>query len=154
VGPEVFLFQDRLEKLALPLRKDEVCRSRKAQFFGAASNGVWSLPVPALFVRVCRAESHFQSLKGAHSAGRALAVADTALAAHLDLKDRLTARVVFYNCHIPKLKAPRFIRPQARVGREQHVVVKLFRFPFEARLLRLVRAFSGGLVELLVFLGG
>ena len=117
--------------------------------------GVWSLPVLLrALVRARRAEPGLQSLERAHGAGHALAVADAALAAHLDLKDRLAARVVFDDGHVPELKAPRFVGPQAGVGREQHVVVKLFGFPFVARLLRLVRAFSRGLVELLVFLGG
>ncbi len=34
IQSEVFLVEDRLEKLALPFRKDEVRRFRKAQFFG------------------------------------------------------------------------------------------------------------------------
>ncbi len=154
VEPEIFLVQNRLEKLALPFRKNEVCRLRKAPFFGAVVQ--WCLapsrPCPLRSARA-RTESGFQSLKRAHSAAHALAVADTALAAHLDFKDRLTARVVFNDCHVPELKAPRFIGPEAGVGREQHVIVKLFAFPFEARLLGLMRAFSRGLVELLVFLG-
>ena len=73
--------------------------------------------------------------------------------AHLDLKDRLPACLVVDDCHVPELKAPCFVRPQSGIGGEQHIVVKLFRFPFEARLFRLVRALSCGLVELLVFLG-
>ena len=64
----------------------------------------------------------------------------------------MPARFVFDDCHVPELQAPRLIGPQARVGGEQHVIVKLFAFPFVARQLRLVRALSGGLVKLPVFL--
>src|SRR6266849_1678335 len=86
-------------------------------------------PFPSLGCAVCayRTESGLQSLERAHGAAHALAVADTALAAHLDLKDGLPARVVFNDCHVPELKAPCFIRPKAGVGREHDVVVKLFR---------------------------
>jgi hypothetical protein len=99
------------------------------------------------------AESGLQSLERAHGAAHALAIADTALAAHLDLKDRLTAGLVFTDCHIPELKPPGFIRTEARVCREQHVIVKLFGFPFVPLLLRLMRALSCGFAELLIFLG-
>jgi len=34
VEPEILLIQNRLEKLALPFRKNEVCRLRQAPFFG------------------------------------------------------------------------------------------------------------------------
>jgi hypothetical protein len=44
-----------------------------------------------------------------HGAVHALALADAALAAHLDLKDRLAVRFVFNDCHVPKLKAQRLI---------------------------------------------
>jgi hypothetical protein len=96
--------------------------------------------LPALVVCARRTEPHFQWLEGPHSAGHALAVADTALAAHFDLKDGLTAGFVFDDGHVPKLKAAGFIGPQAGVGREQNIVVKLFRFPLEARLLGFMRA--------------
>src|SRR5271157_442851 len=153
IEPEVFLFQDRVEKLALPFRKNKVCRLRKAPLFGAVVIGVWPLLAPALFVCARRTKSGFESFERAHSAGHALAVADATLATHLDLKDRLTERVVFDDCHVPELKAPRFIGPEAAVGGEQNVIVKLFAFPFEVRLPGLVRALSRGLVELFVFLG-
>jgi hypothetical protein len=38
----------------------------------------------------------------------------------------LAAGFVFDDGHVPKLQAPRFVRPQAGVGREQNIVVKLF----------------------------
>src|SRR5208337_2744958 len=85
IEPEIFLFQDRLEKLALPFRKNKVCRLRKAPLFGAVVIGVWPLLAPALFVCARRTKSGFESLEGAHSAGHALAVADTTLATRLDL---------------------------------------------------------------------
>src|SRR5712692_1001096 len=85
-------------------------------------------PFPSLGCAVCAyvTESGLQSLERAHGAAHALAVADAALAAHLDLKNRLPARVVFNDFHVPELKAPRFIRTKAGVGCEQNVVVKLF----------------------------
>src|SRR5712691_5159750 len=148
IQSEVLLIKDGLEKLALPFRKDQVCRFWKTQFSGPVRRGFWSVLVLA-----CRTESGLQSLERAHGAAHALAVAYTALAAHLDLKDGLPARVVFNDCHVPELKAPCFIRPKAGVGREQDVVVKLFRLPFVARHLRLVRALSCRFVELFVLLG-
>jgi len=126
---------------------------RKAQFCGPVVHDLRSLPFFVRFVRARGTEPGLQPLEGADSAAHTLAVADPPLPAHLDLKNRLTARVVFNDCHIPELKAPRFVRPQACVGREQHIIVKLFAFPFEARQLGLVRAFSCSLVELFVFLG-
>jgi hypothetical protein len=48
----IFFVQDRLKKFALPLRKNEVCRSRKAQFFGPVLNDVCSVLVLARLVRV------------------------------------------------------------------------------------------------------
>src|SRR6266849_4711486 len=154
VQSEVLLVEDRLEKLALPFRKDEVRGKRKAQFLGAVLGGFWSVPVLGCGVHVYATESGLQSLERAYGAAHALAVADTAFAAHLDLKDRLSARVVFNDCDVPELKAPRFIGPKAGVGCEKNIVVKLFRFPCVARRLRLLRALAGGFVELFVFLRG
>src|SRR6267378_6217256 len=139
VEPEILLVQNRLEKLALPFRENEVCRLRQPPFFGPVLDGVWSLSVRAR-VRACfigsrGTESGLQSLERAHGAAHALAIADTPLAAHSDLKDRLTAGLVFNDCHIPDLKPPGFIRTEARVCREQHVIVKLFGFPLVALLL-------------------
>ncbi|HLW71786.1 MAG TPA: hypothetical protein VKS22_14320 [Candidatus Binataceae bacterium] len=90
-----------------------------------------------------------QSLERAHGATHALTVADSALAAHLDLKDGLAARVVFDDCDVPELKAPRFIGSKAGVGGEKNIVVKLFRFPFVARRPRLLRTLAGGFVSFL-----
>ena len=115
--------------------------------------GLAAFVAPALFVCARRTKSRFQPLERAHGAGHALAVADAALAAHLDLKDRLTGRVVLDDRHVAELKAAGFIGPQAGVGHEQHVIVKLFALPFVARLSGLVRALSRGLVELFVFFG-
>src|ERR1019366_3963925 len=50
IKPEIFFVQDCLEKLALPFRKNEVCRLRQGPFFGAVVTGVWPLLAPALFV--------------------------------------------------------------------------------------------------------
>jgi hypothetical protein len=56
----------------------------------------------------------------------ALAIADAALAANLDLKDGFIAALIRDDLHIAIFKAVRLIRPQARIGHEQDVVVKLF----------------------------
>jgi hypothetical protein len=62
------------------------------------------------------------------------------LAAHFDRKDCRTAGLAVDDGHIPEWKPPGFIRTEARVCREQPVVVKLFGFPLVARRLRLLRA--------------
>src|SRR5208282_3593105 len=65
VEPEVLLLEDCLEKLALPLRKNQVCRSRKAQFFGRVGcRRFCSVLVRASGVNARRSESGLQSLKG------------------------------------------------------------------------------------------
>jgi hypothetical protein len=76
----------------------------------------------------------------AHRAGHAFAIADAALAAHFNLQDRLAEILAVNDRDITEFKAPRLVGPQAGIDREQHIVVKLLRFPLEALLLRLVRA--------------
>jgi hypothetical protein len=131
VNAEIFLVQNRLEKFALPFRKNEVCRFRQAQFLGFGCCGVGSILV-ARFLCTRRTEPGFQPFERTHGAMHALAVADASLAPYLDLKDRSLASVVFDNCHVPKLEAPRLIGPEACIGGEQHTVVKLLAFPFES----------------------
>src|ERR1019366_10740246 len=151
VNAEIFLLQNGPEKFALPFRKNEVCRFRQAQFFWFGCGCVGSILVMR-FISTGRTEPGLQPFERTHGSGHALAVADTSLAANLDLKDRLPAGLVFDDCYVPKLQAPGFVRAESRVGGEQHIVVKLFAFPFEARLFRLVCALSCRLVKLLVFL--
>ena len=164
VNPEIFFLQDRLELLPLPFRKKQIHRCRDAPRRGAVLVGIWCAPSPAPLSRVVawrgrivigarRPEPGLQSLERAHGARHALAVADTALAAHFNFKDGLVAGVVLDDGRVPELQAAGLVRPQAGIGREKDKVVKLFRFPFVAVVPGLVRAFSGGLIELLVFLG-
>jgi hypothetical protein len=72
-----------------------------------------------------------QALVGPHGARHALAIADAALAAHLDLKDALTGRLVFHDRDVAVLKIVRhgLVGPKTRVGHEQHVIVNLLRVP-------------------------
>jgi hypothetical protein len=128
----------------------------RAPFFGAGQHGVprTFLWAPARHKRAPGGAGLRSPLEGTHSTAHALAIADPALSAHFDLQDRLTAGLVVNDGDVPELKSPRFVGPQAGIGREQHIIVKLFRFPFEARLLRLMRALSCRFVELFVFLGG
>ena len=81
-------------------------------------------PCERLF-RGPRNVARLQPLERAHGAGHALAVADAALAAHLDLQDRFSAGIVLDDGHVPELQARRFIRPQAGIGHEQDEVMKL-----------------------------
>src|SRR5262249_54041530 len=66
-----------------------------------------------------------QTLVGRDSVGRALAVADATLAAHLDFENAVAAAIVLSNGDIAMLKVFRLVRPQARVGKEKNVVVEL-----------------------------
>src|SRR5439155_12817363 len=76
---EIFLVQDRPEKLALPFRKNEVRGLRKAQFFGQVLDDVWfvlapPLPLLVCIVRACvvgawRTKSGLQPFKRTHGAG-------------------------------------------------------------------------------------
>ena len=63
IEPEIFFVQDRLEKLALPIRK-EVRGSWKAPFFGTVLVGVLCVPVRGRVLCARRTESGFQSLEG------------------------------------------------------------------------------------------
>ena len=59
-----------------------------------------------------------QPLKWPDCGSRALAVTDTAFAAHFDLKDGLLAGIVVNDRHIPELEAGSFIRTQTGIGHE------------------------------------
>ncbi len=89
---------------------------------------------------------------GTDSAGHAHAVADTALAANLDLQDFVAAPIVRYDLHVAVLKISGLVRPHAGIGHEQHIVVKLLGMPLVAGMKRLARPLARGLVELLVLL--
>jgi hypothetical protein len=73
------------------------------------------------------------------------------LSPDFDLQDRLSQIVVENDRDIAELKAPGLVGPQSGIDGEEDKVVKLFRLPFEARLLRLLRAGSCRFVELFVF---
>ena len=62
------------------------------------------------------------------------------------------AAFVLDDLDVAILKLVRLVRPQAGVGHEQNVVVKLFRFPLVTIVFRVLRPFAGGGVELLVLL--
>jgi hypothetical protein len=93
-----------------------------------------------------------KSLNGPHCTGHTLAISDAALSADFNLQDRLTQILVINDRDIPELKAPGLVGPQSGINCEEHIVVKLFRFPVESLLLRLMRALSCRFVELFVFL--
>ncbi len=59
------------------------------------------------------------------SAGHTLAVAHTALAAYLDLQDRLAGGGVVDDRHVPKFEIVRFVGAKSGIGHEQHIVVEL-----------------------------
>src|ERR1017187_3076953 len=95
-----------------------------------------------------------QPLERPDGSAGALAIADAALAAHLDFKDGFVAALIIDDLHVAVFKVVRFVRTQAGVGHEQDIVVKLFGFPFVAGIFRGVSPAPGGFVELLVFLRG
>jgi hypothetical protein len=90
---EIFLFKDCVEKLPVRLGENQIGRLRLLLLLSLS--GYVSVP---------------QSLERPYCAGRAFAVADTALSAHFDLKDGLFAVIVVNDGHIPKLEAGGFIR--------------------------------------------
>src|SRR5665213_2515383 len=120
---ESFFVQDGVEELPVRLRKNRICRLRL-------------VPLD-------------QPLKRLYGPTGALAIADAAFAAHLDLKDGFMAALVLDDLHIAIFKLVRLVRPQAGIRHEQDVVVKLFRFPFVAGIFRSARPPAGGFVELL-----
>jgi len=56
----------------------------------------------------------------------ALAIADAAFAADLDLKDGFIARGIIDDLHIAIFKTVRLVRSQPGICHEQDIVVKLF----------------------------
>jgi hypothetical protein len=92
---QVLLFKNRVEDLTLPFRKDKFCRLPKAAFDRIGFCGLTPLPLFPHVVSCDRPGSCFQPFKRTHSARHTLAVPDTALPAHFDLKDGLAASFVF-----------------------------------------------------------
>ena len=66
-----------------------------------------------------------QPLKRHDGPTGAFAIADAAFAAHFDFKDGFTGRGVLDDRHVAIFEAARLVRPQAGVGHEQDIVVKL-----------------------------
>lgn len=64
-----------------------------------------------------------------------LAVADPALAAHVDLKDRLASCLILDDLNVAELKPKRLVGAQPRVRHEEDEVVQLLARPFPSRLL-------------------
>src|ERR1039458_4752347 len=122
---EVFFVQDCVEELPVGLRKNRIGRLRL-------------VPLD-------------QPLKRLYGSAGALAIADAAFAANLDLKDGFMAALILDDLHIAIFKLVRLVRPQAGIGHEQDIVVKLFRFPFVAGIFRSVSPAPGGFIELLAF---
>src|ERR1019366_5877398 len=123
---EAFFVQDGVEELPVGLRKNQIGRLRL-------------VPLD-------------QSLERLYGPAGALAIADAAFAADLDLKDGFMAAGVIDDLHITICKAARLVRPKAGIGHEQDIVVKLSRFPFVAGILRTVCPSPGSFIELFVFL--
>jgi hypothetical protein len=115
---EAFFFQDRVEQFPVGFRKNSVGRRRVVPFD--------------------------KPLERPDSPAHALAIAGATFAAHLDLKDRLLDRLILDNLHVAIFEAVRLVRPQARIGHEQHVVVKLFRLPIVAGIFRVGRPRARG----------
>src|ERR1035441_6830720 len=125
---ETFFVQDGVEELPVGLRKNRIGRLRL-------------VPLD-------------QPLERPDGPAGALAIADAAFAADLDLKDGFMAAGVIDDLHIAIFKAARLVRSEAGIGHEQDIVVKLFRFPFVAVIFRTVCPSPGGFIKLLVFLRG
>jgi hypothetical protein len=64
-----------------------------------------------------------------HSTRCALAITNASLPTYFDLKDGLTAPLIFGHRDIAELKTPRLVGAESSVGGEQNIIVQLFRFP-------------------------
>src|ERR1019366_2127517 len=109
-----------------------------------------ALPLSPGFLSHRRRASE-QAPINAHGARHAFAMTDATLAAHLDLQNLFTGRVVLRDRHIAVLEIEGFIRPKAGVRHEQHEVVNLFGVPFVMVMEGLARVGARRLIELLVF---
>src|SRR5271157_1520928 len=97
---EAFFVEDGVEELPVGLRKNRIGRLRL-------------VPLD-------------QPLKRLYGPAGALAIADAAFAADLDLKDGFVAALILNDLYIAIFKVVRLVRPQAGIGHEQDIVVKLF----------------------------
>ena len=151
VEAKIFLIEDGLEKFALPFRKNEVRRSGRAPLFARDSGGLGRFCGRVHAINARRAEPALKSLKGQHRTRHTFAISDAALSADFNLQDRFIRIPIMNDGDIPKLKAPGLVGPQSSIDCEEHIVMKLLCFPFEASFLRLLRALPRRRVEFLVF---
>ena len=96
---EAFFVQDGVEELPVGLRKNQIGRLRL-------------VPLD-------------QPLEGLYGPAGTLAIADAAFAANLNLKDGFLTSLILDDLHIAIFKVVRLVGPQAGIGHEQDVVVKL-----------------------------
>ena len=144
VGFQFLFVENGVKQFALPFREEKVGRFRHARLFIG--------PSPSWLVDPHRTRSALQALERPDRAGHALAIANAALASHLDLKNSFTSGFILDNSHVADLQGPRFVGPKSSIDGEQDIVVELFAFPFEALLLGLMCSLARRLIELLVFL--
>ena len=85
-----------------------------------------------------------------HGTCCALALANASFSTYFDLKDGLTAALVFEHRDIAELKTHRLVGAESGVCGEQNIIVKLFRFPTKTGLLGVLGAFPRRLKKLLV----
>src|ERR1700728_2041229 len=78
-----------------------------------------------------------KSLKWTHCIGHTLAISESPFSAHFNLKNCLAQTLVVNALDITELKAPCLIRPQSGIAREEDIIMKLLRLPFETPFLRL-----------------
>lgn len=117
---------------------------------GRWRRGQYGFPAPRRAALLHRLGSAKQALVGPHSAWRALAIADAALASYLNLQDFFARRIVLDDGDIAVLEVFGLIRSQAGIGQEQHKIMYLLGIPFVVVMEGLTRIFPRRLVELLV----
>jgi len=118
IEAKIFLAEDRLEKLALPLGENKVRRSWHAPLFPKFSGGHGLFVGRVHAINARRAKPASKSLKRPHCAGHTLALSDAALSADFNLQDRLTQILVINDRDIPELKAPCLVGPQSGIDGE------------------------------------
>ena len=102
IKAKIFLIEDGLKKFALPFRKNQVGRSRRAPLFLKDSRGIGRFFGRVHAVNTRRAEPASKSLKGPHCTGPSLAISDAALSAHFNFQNRLTEIIVVNDRDIPE----------------------------------------------------
>jgi len=113
--------------------KSSLCRFGNRRFVGSGSLRSFSLS---------------KGLTAPHT----LAVADPALAANLDFRDRFAGGVIFDDLNIAVFEPPCLIWAQACIRDEQHKVMELGILPLVAGFWRVLDATACRRVKLFVFL--